>query len=151
MYVIDTARLNAVHCHSHKSDLLVARRSLTYEGAAKVCLVEANNTDMIFESSLIRLTVDQARILPTYLFYYLNNPTVRNRCIMPYVTRSTISGINQANLNKVSVIVPAMTDQYRFIQVVDEFKNIRGSLIRHLDKLNELFQSLQHQAFTGTL
>lgn len=70
---------------------------------------------------------------------------------MPYVTRSTISGINQANLNKVSVIVPAMTDQYRFIQVVDEFKNIRGSLIRHLDKFNELFQSLQHQAFTGTL
>lgn len=50
-------------------DLLIARRSLTYDGAAKACLVECSNQDMIFESSLIRLSPNLVKVLPEFLFH----------------------------------------------------------------------------------
>ncbi|ENU42915.1 hypothetical protein F985_03813 [Acinetobacter seifertii] len=132
-------------------DLLIARRSLTYDGAAKACLVECSNQDMIFESSLIRLSPNLVKVLPEFLFHYLNNNDVRNKFIIPYITKSTISGINQANLNKVTVLLPPLAKQEKFIDICDKFKQLGKTLTHDLNKLDELFKSLQNQAFNGTL
>ena len=40
-----------------ENDLLIARRSLTYEGAAKPCRIPKSDEPLIFESSLIRITL----------------------------------------------------------------------------------------------
>ncbi|WEI23737.1 restriction endonuclease subunit S [Acinetobacter bereziniae] len=132
-------------------DILIARRSLTYDGAAKACLVECSNQDMIFESSLIRLSPNLVKILPEFLYHYLNNNDVRNKFIIPYITKSTISGINQANLNKVTVLLPPLAKQEKFIEICDKFKQFGKTLTHDLNKLDELFKSLQNQAFNGTL
>ena len=132
-------------------DILIARRSLTYDGAAKACLVECSNQDMIFESSLIRLSPNLVKILPEFLYHYLNNNDVRNKFIIPYITKSTISGINQANLNKVTVLLPPLAKQEKFIEICDKFKQLGKTLTQDLSKLDELFKSLQNQAFNGTL
>ncbi|WP_086321646.1 restriction endonuclease subunit S [Acinetobacter baumannii] len=132
-------------------DILIARRSLTYDGAAKACLVECSNQDMIFESSLIRLSPNLVKILPEFLYHYLNNNDVRNKFIIPYITKSTISGINQANLNKVTVLLPPLAKQEKFIEICDKFKQLGKTLTQDLSKLDELFKSLQNQAFNGSL
>ncbi|WP_254633707.1 restriction endonuclease subunit S [Acinetobacter bereziniae] len=110
-------------------DILIARRSLTYDGAAKACLVECSNQDMIFESSLIRLSPNLVKILPEFLYHYLNNNDVRNKFIIPYITKSTISGINQANLNKVTVLLPPLAKQEKFIEICDKFKQFGKPLL----------------------
>ncbi|MEQ1067338.1 restriction endonuclease subunit S [Acinetobacter sp. XH1741] len=132
-------------------DLLIARRSLTYDGAAKACLIECSEQNMIFESSLIRLSPNLVKVLPEFLYHYLNNNDVRNKFIIPYITKSTISGINQANLNKVTVLLPPLAKQEKFIEICDKFKQLGTILTHDLNKLDELFKSLQNQAFNGIL
>ena len=87
-------------------DILIARRSLTIEGAAKPCLIPKSSEPLIFESSFIRVTPHPDKLTALYLYHYLGNERVKQKCVQPYITQSTISGINQSNLERVPVIVP---------------------------------------------
>ncbi len=133
------------------SDILVARRSVNYGGSVKPTRVPISPNPLIFESSLIRLTPDNGRMNPVYLFHYLANERIRQRFVFPLVTRSTISGINQANLAKVPVAVPPLGLQQRFAERVAEVELLSRSVHYTEDELDQLFASLQHRAFSGAL
>jgi type I restriction enzyme S subunit len=91
------------------NDILIARRSLNFEGAAKPCLIPVSDKPLVFESSMIRVTTDQSKILPIYLYYYFSNEKAKQAHILKYVTKSTISGINQDNLKQIEVIMPPLS------------------------------------------
>ncbi len=63
------------------NDILVARRSLNYEGSAKPCRIPKTGRDLIFESSLIRVTTDREKLHPLYFYYYLSNPRARSKYV----------------------------------------------------------------------
>ena len=134
------------------NDILIARRSLTYEGAAKPCLISESKEPLIFESSLIRVRVNQDLLDPVFFYFYLSLPSVRQIYLFPNVTKSTISGINQAGLKRVEIILPPIDIQRRFREVygkVGELK-IRYEL-EHLKESENLFNSLLQRAFRGEL
>jgi type I restriction enzyme S subunit len=132
-------------------DILIARRSLTYEGAAKPCMIPHASEPLIFESSFIRVRPNRTKITPLYLFHYLNNDRVKKTHIRPYVTQSTISGINQSNLAQVPVLQPPLELQHKFGVRVQSIENMRRMQGASLSELNTLFASLQHRAFRGEL
>ena len=132
-------------------DILLARRSLTYEGAAKPCLVPASNEPLIFESSFIRVTPDDSRLSSLYLFHYLNDELVRRRYLRPFVTQSTISGINQTNLSQVQIVVPPLSLQKSFANRIIAIETLKATQRAALAELDALFASLQHLAFRGEL
>ena len=134
-----------------EKDLLIARRSLNYEGAAKACLVPPSSTALIFESSFIRITPDPEKISVLFLFHYFSNERVRQRYIRPFVTQSTISGINQSNLARVSVIMPPLPLQQEFSRRVEAIEQLKTTHRQSLTQLDALFASLQHRAFRGEL
>ncbi len=132
-------------------DLLIARRSITYDGAARPCMIPQSKDPLIFESSFIRITPDQTRIRPVYLFHYLNSDRIREKYVRPYVTQSTISGINQANLAQIQIMQPPLPLQIEFdkaVNVIEQMKLLHQASLTHL---NTLFASLQHRAFRGEL
>jgi type I restriction enzyme S subunit len=131
------------------NDILIARRSLNYEGAVKPCLIRTNGKIMVYESSLIRIVVDKSKLHPLYLFYFLNNEKAKKEYVLKYVTKSTISGINNENLNKIEVIVPNVDLQYLFNDRVLELDKILG--LNSIKIGNELFNSLIQKAFKGEL
>jgi type I restriction enzyme S subunit len=133
------------------SDILIARRSLTYEGAAKPCMIPSATEPLIFESSFIRVRPDKTKITPLYLFHYLNNDRVKRTHIRPFVTQSTISGINQSNLAQVPVMQPTLELQRIFGVRVQSIEKMRLTQVSSLSELNTLFASLQHRAFRGEL
>ena len=131
------------------SNILVARRSLNYEGAVKPCLVRTNGNAMVYESSLIRIVVNKSRINPMYLYFFLSNERAKKEFVLKYVTKSTISGINNENLNRVEVIVPPIKLQNTFnerILKINQGIDLNSSVIG-----NELFESLIQKAFKGEL
>ncbi|MBD2028231.1 restriction endonuclease subunit S [Leptolyngbya sp. FACHB-711] len=135
---------------SHQ-DLLIARRSLVYEGAAKSCRIAESTQDLVFESSIIRIKPDIDQIKTIYLHYYLSNPRTRNAHIAKYITGATIYGINQQGLNNIDVIVPPQNLQDVFVKTVQEFEALETFKVASKDKLNNLFNNLLHQAFSGKL
>lgn len=134
-----------------ESDILLARRSLTYEGAAKPCLIPAATEPLLFESSFIRVTPDKAKLAVPYLFHYLNNERIREKRVRPYVTQSTISGINQSNLERVSVVVPPLPLQQTFATRVQAIEALKAQHRAALAEADALFAALQQRAFAGGL
>lgn len=132
-------------------DIIIARRSLTYDGAARPCMVPKAEEPLIFESSFIRVRADKKRVTPLFLFHYLNNNRVREKFVRPYVTQSTISGINQSNLAQVPVVLPSMELQDEFNAKVAVVESFRMGLAESQIELDALFASLQHRAFRGEL
>lgn len=133
------------------TDLLVSRRSLNYEGSAKPCRIPETDERLIFESSLIRVRPDLEAVHTVYLFHYLQNERARARYVFPLVTRSTISGINQSNLMKVKIVVPALSLQRHFAAIVESVEKQKAVQRAHLAELDTLFASLQSRAFRGEL
>jgi type I restriction enzyme S subunit len=133
------------------NDLLIARRSLNFEGAAKPCRIPKSEEPLVFESSMIRITPEQARVLTTYLYYYLANERAKKARILKYVTQSTISGINQDGLKRLEIIVPPLPLQQSFVHIVHKFERLRGQQ-REAERQGEhLFQTLLDRAFGGEL
>jgi type I restriction enzyme S subunit len=133
------------------NDILIARRSLTIEGAAKPCLIPKSREPLIFESSFIRVTPHPDKITALYLYHYLGNDRVKQKCVQPYITQSTISGINQSNLERVPVIVPPLPLQREFARRVTAVEKLKAAQRVTLAEMDALFATLQHRAFQGEL
>jgi type I restriction enzyme S subunit len=134
-----------------ENDLLIARRSLTFDGAAKACKLPKKIGKLLFESSLIRIRPDVNCIDPEYLYQYLNNETIRRKYVYPFVTSSTISGINQENLKKVTVLLPPLALQQEFARVVQEVERLRGKQVESGKEIEGLCGGLMQRAFKGEL
>lgn len=132
-------------------DLLISRRSLNYEGAAKPSLVPISDEPLIFESSMIRFTPDSAKVNKLYLFHYLSNPSVKNHFIRKFVTGATIKGINQKNLEQVRVLVPPMETQNAFVHRLKAIEETKSKSLRYMGLANSFFGSLTQKAFAGEL
>lgn len=157
--VVKRGKLKRVSCTQsdaqkyslNTGDLLIARRSLTYEGAAKPCMIPASDEPLIFESSFIRVRANKDRVTPLYLFHYLNNERIRDKYVRPYVTQSTISGINQSNLAQIPILQPPLNLQQTFASTILSIDSVRNSFVACQVILDSLFFSLQHRAFRGEL
>ena len=124
------------------NNLLITRRSLNYEGAAKSCRIPQSNTPLVFESSLIKLTPDEKVVNPTFLHFYINNKRVREAYVYKFVTQSTISGINQKNLSQIPVMLPPIELQYKFMQNVEFLQQIPDSMELSISNLASINQEM---------
>lgn len=135
----------------NETQLLISRRSLTYEGAAKPSLIPASDEPLIFESSLIRVSPSNDKMLTRFLFQYLSTESVKEHHIRKYVTGATIKGISQKNLEKISVYVPPIGLQEEFSLVVSKVGRLIQNGMASSIVDSRLFQSVSQKAFSGTL
>ncbi len=131
--------------------ILVSRRSLVYEGAAKPCLIPSSSEPLIYESSMIRVCPNQDFILPEYLFHYLSNQRARNLYLFKYVTKSTISGINQTNLAKVEIMVPSIELQRKFLKNLKSQDKLLIVIAQANSDREQLFNAIMQRAFKDEL
>jgi len=129
-------------------DLLVARRSLNRDGAAKLCRLPVSEEPIVFESSFIRLRPDRTRVETDYLYYYLNNDQTRAAFVDGRISGITISGINQAALSTIPVMVPDLEVQQRFCRFVGQLRSVQQSERAASDVASLSFQSLLAGVFS---
>jgi type I restriction enzyme, S subunit len=123
-------------------DLLVARRSLNREGAAKLSRLPPSAEPIVFESSFIRLRPKQDVVLTDYLYHYMNNPLTRAAFVEGRINGITISGINQSALSTIPVTVPALPFQRAFCDAVQRVRGLETIQTRARVAASSSFQSL---------
>ena len=133
------------------NDLLLARRSLTYEGAAKPCLIPEYNKNIVYESSLIRVTPKKKLANSLYLYFFFSNKGARNKFVNKYISRSTISGINNKGLNSIQIPLPPINLQNQFAERIQAIEAQKQLAQASLKKSDDLFNSLLQRAFKGEL
>lgn len=130
------------------TDLLVARRSLNFDGAAKLCGIPPSSEPLLFESSFIRLTPNQDQVLTAYLLHYLNNEATRRAYVLGRISGITISGINQAALAQIPILRPPLEKQSEFVRRVDQTRSIELLQETGLATADATFNALLARVFS---
>ncbi len=91
-------------------DLLFGRRSIVLEGAGRCVLVHALSEPAVFESSILRVTIDAEQADPSYVFEWVRSPHGQKH-MKRIVTFTTVSGIAGSDLSRVPVPLPPLERQ----------------------------------------
>jgi type I restriction enzyme S subunit len=133
-----------------ESDIVINRvNSVEYLG--KSAIIPKLDEPVVFESNMMRLRVDEKRVLPGYIIQYLQAPHIKAQirtCTKDAVNQSSI---NQTDVKSFIVRVPPLKMQRKFVAACDKARSLTVSLDTGDDRLSELFASLQHRAFRGEL
>jgi type I restriction enzyme S subunit len=104
-------------------DLLFGRRSLIESGAGKCSLVTESDGNLTFESSIIRIRLDQTKANPRYFYYYFKSPEGRSR-ISAIVGGANVKGIRSSDLGEIKVHLPTPEKQATIAQQLAYFDDL---------------------------
>lgn len=127
-------------------DLLFGRRSLVVEGAGKCRRVGRLEKNMIFESSLLRITLNEELLLPRFLQIWLETEEGKNS-ISSIRAVTTIAGIKGSDLARLKVPTPPISLQKSFLDFVAQVDKSKLAVQQSLNELETLKKSLMQQYF----
>lgn len=102
-------------------------------------------------SYLIVVKIDQSLALPGYVWAWMNTPDfkamLRNR------SRRAIgmANINSTELRSFPILLPPVDAQLKFVAQIEQLEILQSQAAASAAKLETLFQTLLHRAFTGEL
>lgn len=131
-------------------DVLFCRSSLKLDGIAYCNTYLGDEDRALFECHVIRLSPDLTVVSPSFLNWQLRVPSLRALAKAKSKT-STMTTIDQSSLCSIPVIVPPLELQKQFDRYLEMAQRISATGQQQLNKLDDLFTSLQHHAFTGDL
>jgi type I restriction enzyme S subunit len=105
-------------------DLLFGRRSIVLEGAGRCVLVGDLDEPVVFESSVLRATIDPERADSRYVFEWFRSP-YGHRQIRQIVTFTTVSGVAGSDVARLPVPTPTLSVQR---QVANRLSNLRSQM-----------------------
>lgn len=90
-------------------------------------------------------------LIPQFLSRFLSLESCGQVLIRRMQYGQTKPGLNFVQVRSFQVPVPPIESQRRFVAIEQEIKRVRARLAHSLDRLAQLFASLQHRAFRGEL
>lgn len=138
-----------------KGDLLIVRSNGSANLVGRSAVVTEKAVGLAFAGYLIRLRVDQARILPDFLQLVLSSPLVRAKIERQARSTSGVHNINSGEVKAISFELPPLSVQLELVDHVQE----KMAKISHLEawcnveviRSSSLRQSILKEAFAGRL
>lgn len=111
---------NEIECYSlNLNDILINRvNSMQYLG--KSALVRELKDICVFESNIMRLSVDESRIYPEFLISFLNSQMGLNELRKNAKQAVNQASINQQDIKNVIINLPALSEQHEIVRLIDE-------------------------------
>ncbi len=131
-------------------DIVINRvNSKKYLG--KSAIIPRLKEPTVFESNMMRFSVDSTLIDPEYLIYFMQQPIIKKQILSKSRDAVNQSSINQQDVLSLLVYLPYMNIQKKFVAFYRQIEQEKRYMENQLIKLEFNFQSLLHQAFTGQL
>jgi type I restriction enzyme S subunit len=131
-------------------DDLLFNRTNSYELVGRTAIVEGD-IDAVFASYLIRLSIDDERLLPRYLNYFLNWDFAQSE-LKKLASRAVgQANINATKLSGFTVPVPTIDEQREIVAILDAIDRKIGLHREKRTVLDELFKALLHKLMTGEI
>ena len=127
-------------------DLLFARRSLVDAGAGKCSIVGNLSEPTTFESSIIRIRIDQTLIQPRFLYYWLKSYFGRSE-IRAIVTGTNIKGIRGNALKNIKIPCPSIEVQNSIVRKLKNYDDLIKNNRRRIQLLERAARLLYREWF----
>lgn len=129
-----------------EGDLLFARRSLVASGAGRAALVSRIKEPTVFESSIIRVRLNQERAYPRFYLYWLKSFAGRD-AVSRLVTGTNVKGIRGSELSEVKVPLPPLNEQMRIANILSAYDKLIENSRKQIALLEETAQRLYKEWF----
>ena len=129
-------------------DLLFGRRSLVEEGAGRCALAWGIEEPTTFESSIIRVRLDQDVADPAFYCYYFRSKVGRAR-IRSIVNGATVKGIRGSDLQRIEVDQPPLHVQQGIAAYLNNFDDLIETNNRRIILLEESARLLYREWFVN--
>ena len=132
----------------HDGDLLFGRRSVVPAGAGKCSLVITPQEPVTFESSIIRVRLNQELAYPRYFYYFFASPV--GRLVMSSIVAGTnIKGIRASELKQLEIPLPSKNEQRAIATALSDMDALLAKLDQFIAKKRDLKQAAMQQLLTG--
>jgi type I restriction enzyme S subunit len=127
-------------------DLLFGRRSLVEPGAGKCSIVEGLDQPTTFESSIIRVRLNNTKIRPRFVYYWLKSPQGRGR-VKAIVTGTNVKGIRGTVLKTIEIVCPPIPTQDAIILKLRAYDDLIENNRRRIALLEQAARLLYREWF----
>ncbi len=129
-------------------DLLFGRRSVVPAGAGKCSIVVEPSEPLTFESSIIRVRLNQAVANPHFHYYFFGSPIGRG-LMRNIVAGTNVKGIRSSELKELQIPCPTLQEQEAIATVLRNMDQLLSNLDRLIIKKRNLKNAAMQQLLTG--
>jgi type I restriction enzyme S subunit len=127
-------------------DLLFARRSLVESGAGKCAIANGITEETTFESSIIRVRLNENNAIPLFYMYWMRSLSGRT-AINGIVNGVNVKGIRATDLQNIEVELPPMEIQHRIATILSRYDSLIENYQKQIKLLEEAAQRLYKEWF----
>ena len=120
-----------------ENDLLFGRRSVVLEGAGQCVMVGTLDEPTVFESSVLRVTINDAVADSRFIFEWLRSPYGRQQ-VRRIVTFTTVSGVAGSDVARLPVPLPNLTTQQAISRELGALRQLVLPPVTRMKRSNEL-------------
>ncbi|MCI0625397.1 MAG: restriction endonuclease subunit S [Acidobacteria bacterium] len=131
-----------------KGDLLLTEGG-DFDKLGRGAIWEREIPSCIHQNHIFRVRVDQSKLLPIYFDKFLQTSTARKYFLGCAKRTTNLASINMTQLRGLPVPIPPLSLQRQFAARVAEIRAMQVQQAASRRRLDDLFQSLLHQAFRG--
>lgn len=128
-------------------DLLLARAIGSLDHLGKMSIVHDTRDDLVYDSHVMRLRLDSSRLLPRFLMTMLVTPGGRSLFLKQARRTAVQFNVNADQMRALPVIVPKISEQQRFVTVVQKHERLRRMQVEALRQAEQLYETLLDEAF----
>ena len=129
-----------------KGDLLFGRRSLVFDGAGKSTLFNSVEENVIFESSIIRVRVDESKAYPMYLKYFFESPYGKSK-IWAIIAGTAVFGIRSSDLANIKFNLPEINTQQKIAFILSVYDELIENNKQRIKLLEEMAEEIYKEWF----
>ena len=131
-------------------DLVYVRSSLKREGVGQCCLVGELNKQSIFDCHLMRVRVQEEKVLPIFVTYFSVSPMGKQSLIARSKT-TTMTTINQEGLAGFLLPLPNVSTQQQIAEILSTIDAKIEAEENKKNALEGLFKTLLHDLMTAKI
>jgi type I restriction enzyme S subunit len=126
------------------NDLLFGRRSVVLEGAGRCVLVRDPGKAMVFESSVLRATIDPKKADARFIFEWLRSP-LGHQQIRRIVTFTTVSGVAGSEVARLPVPLPPLEVQRCIANELGAIRDQQRVLRDRIEQSKQFSRAVAHR------
>jgi type I restriction enzyme S subunit len=131
-----------------EGDIVINRvNSLSHLG--KTALIGEIGEEIVFESNMMRFSVDESKVEKKYVFKFLNSPLTKRQIIGSAKRAVAQSSINQGDVEAILVPKPSLEEQTEIARAVETIELKTAGAFQKKTALQDLFRTLLHELMTA--
>ncbi|NOJ03492.1 hypothetical protein F0236_06970 [Vibrio splendidus] len=128
-------------------DILFNRVSVKPEGVGQCVIVEDHNFDLVYESNIIRSTLNEKLVNPRFISYLLNSESLR-KAIFIRAKITAQASIGQEDLLSLELLLPPLPEQKKIAAILTSVDEVIEKTQEQINKLKDLKTGMMQELLT---